>query len=163
MEGLRYFSVQPRVCLRYKKVPSIAWVILSAMSYWLPARSEDVPTDVTKGYPAEVALGEEGDKGLLFRRFPGAQRLYIYDLDKNSQSACNLGCDGPRPPVYVSCTAKPMPDWTIVQRYNGLCQWAYKGHPLYTYFHDTPNDPKGDGEGGLWHLLGFMKDRDGQR
>ena len=133
------------------------WMIALTISDWAPVRSAEVPADLARGYPAEVALIEEGEKGFLFRRFPGAQRLYIYDLDIGGHSACNLGCDGPRPPVYVSCIAKPMPDWTVVQRYNGLCQWAYKGRPLYTYFHDMPNDPKGDGEGGVWHLLGYMR------
>jgi len=125
----------------------------------LPAVAQNAPNQFERGYPAEVALDDEGDKGLLFRRFPGSQRLYTYDLDKTNQSECNLGCDGPRPPVYVACTATPMPDWTIVKRYNGLCQWAYKGHPLYTYFHDEPNDPTGDGEAGVWHLLGYLKQR----
>ena len=139
------------------RISHLIGALALAISCGLPARAVDAPPDVAKGYPGEVALDEEGDKGFLFRRFPGAQRLYTYDLDKNGQSACNLGCDGPRPPVYISCAAKPMPDWTVIQRYNGLCQWVYKGHPLYTYFHDLPNDPKGDGEGGVWHLLGYMK------
>jgi predicted lipoprotein with Yx(FWY)xxD motif len=121
------------------------------------AQAAEAPTEATKPYPVEVALDAEGDKGFLFRRFPGGQRLYIYDLDSRDKSACNIGCDGPRPPVYVSCDAKPMPDWSVIHRYNGLCQWSYKGHPLYTFFHDAPNDPKGDGEGGVWHLLGYIK------
>jgi predicted lipoprotein with Yx(FWY)xxD motif len=115
------------------------------------------PKQLTAAYPAEVALDEEGDKGFVFRRFPGAQRLYTYDRDGENRSACNLGCDGPRPPVYTDCTSKPMPDWAVVKRYNGLCQWAYQGHPIYSYFHDLPSDPQGDGEGGVWHLLGYMK------
>ena len=141
--------------MRIRIAGSIAWIIGLTVSQSLPARPADVP-DAMKGYPAEVALAEEGGKGLLFRRFPGGQRLYTYDLDHDGRSACNLGCDGPRPPVYVSCSAKPMLDWTVIQRDNGLCQWAYKGRPLYTYFHDMPNDPKGDGEGGVWHFLGFI-------
>ena len=138
-------------------VPQIAWGIAMAITCWAPAQSQVAAPDATKGYPGEVALNDEGIKGFLFRRFPSGQRLYIYDLDGDNRSACNLGCDGARPPVYVACTAKQPPDWRIVQRYNGLCQWAYKGHPLYTYFHDTPEDPQGDGEGGVWHILGFMK------
>lgn len=133
---------------------AVALIIGLTISQLLPARPADVPPDVMKGYPAEVALADESGKGLLFRRFPGGQRLYTYDLDHDGHSACNLGCDGPRPPVYVSCDAKPMQDWTVIQRYNGLCQWAYKGRPLYTFFHDKPNDPTGDGEGGVWHVLG---------
>ncbi|HEY2010223.1 MAG TPA: hypothetical protein VGH23_14630 [Rhizomicrobium sp.] len=121
------------------------------------ACGDTLPAEATNPYPAEVALNDEGDKGFLFRRFPGGQRLYTYDLDKENQSTCNIGCDGPRQPVYVSCDAKPMRDWVVIQRYNELCQWSYRGHPLYTFYHDAPNDPKGDGEDGVWHLLGYIK------
>jgi predicted lipoprotein with Yx(FWY)xxD motif len=138
------------------KWASWAALLTLATPAW-PAVAQNAPNSFERGYPAEVALDDEGDKGLLFRRFPGSQRLYTYDLDKPNQSECDLGCDGPRPPVYVACSATPMPDWTIVKRYNGLCQWAYKKHPLYTYFHDVPGDPTGDGEAGVWHLLGYFK------
>jgi len=147
--------------MSHGKVPALARGIAMALACWLPAHAQVAPPDLSKGYPGEIALNDEGAKGILFRRFPGGQRLYIYDQDGVNRSNCNLGCDGARPPVYVACTAKPMPDWTVVQRYNGLCQWAYKGHPLYTYFHDTAEDPRGDGEGGVWHLLGFMKKDEG--
>jgi predicted lipoprotein with Yx(FWY)xxD motif len=123
-----------------------------------PIQAQEASTTrPTAAYPGEVALDEEGDHQFLFRRFPGAQRLYTYDRDGKNQSACNEGCDGPRPPVYAACTSKPMPDWTVVTRYNGLCQWAYKGQPLYTYYHDLPASPQGDGEGGVWHLLGYFR------
>lgn len=129
------------------------------MSLWSESvtTAAGLPIQATNPYPAEVALDDEGDKGLLFRRFPGGQRLYTYDRDNGGQSACNLGCDGPRPPVYAPCDAKPMTDWAVIPRYNGLCQWSYKGHPLYTFFHDAPEAPQGDGEDGVWHLLGYMK------
>lgn len=130
---------------------------LALLGCLAPAWPAPVPEQLNASYPAEVALGEEGDKGFLFRRFPGAQRLYTYDRDRKDQSLCNAECDGPRLPVYTDCASKPMPDWTVVKRYNGLCQWAYQGRPLYTYFHDQPDDPHGDGEGGVWHLLGYIK------
>lgn len=143
--------------MHFRKVALRAWLAVMAVSCWSPARSEITPPDPSKGYPGDIAVDDEGDKGVLLRRFPGAQRLYIYDLDKNNQSVCNLGCDGPRPPVYADCSAAALPDWTVIHRYNGRCQWSYKGHPLYTYFHDTPESPKGDGEGGVWHVLGYLK------
>ena len=115
------------------------------------------PPDRVPPYPADVALNQEGSNGYVYRRFPGGQRLYYYDLDHDGISTCNVGCDGPRPPVYAQCSATPMGVWTILKRYNGLCQWVYKGQPLYTFYHDLPNDPKGDGEGGVWHLLPFTK------
>ena len=137
--------------------PWISGAIFSVLCSGLLARAAPLPAQATNPYPGEVALNDEGDKGLLFRRFPSGQRLYTYDLDKKDQSTCNLGCEGPRPPVYTPCRGQAMQDWVIVQRYNGLCQWSYKGHPLYTFFHDAPDDPQGDGEGGVWHLLGYIK------
>ena len=47
--------------------------------YGAPARAA---FDVALPYPTEVALSEEGEKGFVFRRFPGGQRLYTYDLDR---------------------------------------------------------------------------------
>ena len=55
--------------------------------------------DASLPYPAEVALSEVGDKGYVYVRFPGAQRLYTYDLDPTGRSACNEGCMSARPPV----------------------------------------------------------------
>jgi predicted lipoprotein with Yx(FWY)xxD motif len=53
--------------------------------------------DATLPYPTEVALSEVGDKGFVFVRFPGAQRLYTYDLDRAGRSFCNEGCDSALP------------------------------------------------------------------
>ena len=102
-------------------------------------------------------MSDEGDKGFVFRRFPGSQRLYTYDLDKDGHSVCNNGCYQARPPVLAPADAKPVGDWTVIHRDEGENQWAYKGHPVYTLFHDDPGDPQGDGEGGVWHLVPYMK------
>ncbi|MFO1248756.1 MAG: hypothetical protein U1E93_11165 [Alphaproteobacteria bacterium] len=108
-------------------------------------------------YPTEVALSDEGAKGFVYRRFPGSQRLYFYDLDKDGQIACNETCIGARPPVYAPASAQPVGEWTVVPRPDGRKQWAYRGHPVYTFFHDKPNEPYGDGEGGVWHLVPYEK------
>jgi predicted lipoprotein with Yx(FWY)xxD motif len=113
--------------------------------------------DTSLSYPGEVALSEEGAKGYVFRRFPGSQRLYFYDQDRGGRSFCNEGCDSARPPVLAPAAAKPMGEWTVIRRDDGQLQWAYRGHPVYTMYHDAPNDPHGDGEGGVWHLLPYEK------
>jgi predicted lipoprotein with Yx(FWY)xxD motif len=113
--------------------------------------------DATLPYPAEVALSEAGDKGYVYVRFPGAQRLYTYDLDRNGRSYCNEGCQSARPPILAPAGSKPMGDWTVIRRDNGLLQWAYRGKPVYSMFHDAPNAPRGDGEGGVWHLVPHEK------
>jgi predicted lipoprotein with Yx(FWY)xxD motif len=113
--------------------------------------------DVSLPYPTEVALTEEGDKGFVFRRFPGAQRLYIYDLDRAGRSYCNQDCEGAHVPVLAPASAHPMGEWTVIRRYDDRLQWAYRGHPVYSLFHDAPNAPHGDGEGGVWHILPYEK------
>ena len=42
--------------------------------------------------------------------------------------------------------------WSIVKRDDGRLQWAYKNSPVYTYFEDRPNDPKGVGKNMDWYL-----------
>ena len=113
--------------------------------------------DATLPYPAEVALSEVGDKGYVYVRFPGAQRLYTYDLDRAGRSFCNEGCESARPPILAPAGSKPLGDWTVIRRDNGLLQWAYRGSPVYSMFHDAPNAPRGDGEGGVWHILPYEK------
>ena len=126
---------------------------LALLAGLTPARA----FDANLPYPAEVALSDEGDRGFVFRRFPGSQRLYTYDLDRPNRSACTTGCDGARPPVLAPGDARAMGEWTLVRRDGGAQQWAYRGKPVYTLFHDAVNDPRGDGENGQWHLLPYEK------
>ena len=125
--------------------------LLSLSAPALAAFDEALP------YPTEVALSEEGDKGYVFRRFPGGQRLYTYDLDRAGRSFCNEGCESARPPILAPAGSKPLGDWTVIRRDNGLLQWSYRGQPVYSMFHDAPNAPRGDGEGGVWHILPYEK------
>lgn len=104
-------------------------------------------------YPANVAMSEEPPKGMVFRQFPTGQRLYVYDKDPPGKSVCNVGCESAWPPLMAAAGSKPLGDWTLVTRYDGQKQWAYKGKPVYMRFHDDPNNPMGDGLDGLWHML----------
>jgi predicted lipoprotein with Yx(FWY)xxD motif len=113
--------------------------------------------DANLPYPSEVALSEEGDQGFVFRRFPGSQRLYTYDQDHADRSYCNGGCASARPPVIAPAAAHSMGEWTLIRRDDGQMQWAYRGHPVYSMFHDEPKHPSGDGEDGVWHLLPYEK------
>lgn len=106
-------------------------------------------------YPEEVAVSNESGKGYVYRRFPGSGRLYTYDLDRNGRSLCNAGCEGQRRPVRAPTgTVKPIGDWTVIKRDDGTGQWAYRGRPVYTLYHDTPD---GVGETGPWHLLPYER------
>ena len=123
----------------------------AALAQSPPARAAADSAPV--GYPEEVALSQEGASGWVFRRFPGGQRLYTYDRDKDGKSTCNLGCDGAWTPVWAPPGATTKGLWTVIVRDDGSRQWAYMGHPVYSFYHDDPAAPGGDGQGGVWHLL----------
>lgn len=114
--------------------------------------------DLNAPYPEQVGLTDEGAKGYVFRRCPGNQRLYTYDLDTPLRTACNGACQASWTPVPAAPTAKPLGQWTIIRGENGQGQWAYRGRPVYTLVNDPPYAPKGDGkEDGKWHLLPYEK------
>lgn len=113
--------------------------------------------DPAPSHPAEVAFVGEGERGYVYRRFPTGERLYVSDNDTDGRSACTGGCASAWPPVYAPAGAKPVGEWTIVVRSDGARQWALRGKPVYTRFHDSPDIATGDGIGGVWHLVGYTQ------
>jgi predicted lipoprotein with Yx(FWY)xxD motif len=113
--------------------------------------------DIALPYPAEVSLSQDGDKGFVYRSCPGSQRLYTYDLDHDGRSFCNAACADAWPPVIAPASARALGQWSVIRREDGRLQWAYRGHPVYSLLNDAPNHPKGDGKGGVWHLLPYEK------
>lgn len=78
--------------------------------------------------------------------------LYTFDKDMKGMSMCTGKCAQNWPPLVAGADAKPVGDWTIVDREDGTKQWAYKDKPLYTFVKDTkPGDTTGDGVGSVWH------------
>jgi len=116
------------------------------------AQGADAPAKFE--HPGEVALVEE-DGGFVYRRFPSQLRMYVYAKDKPGKLGCVEVCLNAWPPVWAPRGAPPIGDWTLVERADrGRMQWAYKGQPVYTRFHDTPADATGAGlENGAWGLL----------
>jgi predicted lipoprotein with Yx(FWY)xxD motif len=79
--------------------------------------------------------------------------LYTYDKDSEGMSACNGKCAENWPPLMAASDAEAMGDWTVIKREDGSMQWAYDGHPLYTYVKDTKaGEMTGDGKGGTWKV-----------
>lgn len=80
--------------------------------------------------------------------------LYTFDKDKGDQSSCYDDCAVNWPP-YVGTADEKMPnDWKLVQRTDNTMQWTYDGKPLYFYIDDkAKGDAKGDGKGGVWHVI----------
>jgi len=78
--------------------------------------------------------------------------LYTFDKDSAGKSACVGGCATNWPPLSAGADAKASGDWSVIQREGGM-QWAYKGHPLYTFIKDkATGDKSGDGLMGAWHV-----------
>lgn len=90
--------------------------------------------------PTEVAL-VTGEGEAIYRRFPTGERIYIRDADPPGRSSCDRGCRAAWPPVLAPPGAQPIGDWTIVRRTDGTDQWALKGRPVYSRFHDLDEPP----------------------
>ncbi|MDV7340387.1 hypothetical protein RYZ26_12350 [Terasakiella sp. A23] len=78
--------------------------------------------------------------------------LYTFDKDVANKSNCYGKCAKNWPPMAATANSKDDGDFTVLMRTDGTYQWAYKGHPLYTWIKDSkPGDNTGDGIKGVWH------------
>lgn len=89
-------------------------------------------------HPQNVALSQDAKGNWQYKSFPELATLYIYLKDTPGESHCNIGCDSAWPPLLVSSSESHprVGDWEVVVRRNGSRQWAYKGRPVYTRYHD---------------------------
>lgn len=101
--------------------------------------------------PADISVFKSGD-GYVFKTADGLS-IYTFGGDAQGRSNCVDRCAQAWPPVPASAEAKPVADWTPIDRVGGARQWAYKGRPVYTYAKDTPSATTGDGVGGAWALV----------
>lgn len=103
-------------------------------------------------YPGAVALIQDAPGVWTYKSFPAFLPLYVFDGEPLGQSTCDAACSGVWPIIAATGGAKPMGDWTIVQRTDGRKQWAHKNKPVYTYFEDRSGDPRGVGKEQQWYL-----------
>lgn len=81
--------------------------------------------------------------------------LYTFANDTvPGMSMCNDACLRNWPPLIALDDAQPTGRWSVVQRADGLKQWAYDGKPLYGFHEDKrPGDALGDGRAnGAWKV-----------
>jgi len=84
--------------------------------------------------------------------------LYELSADGNDSSVCTStgGCTGVWPPLVAPAGAVATGSFAPFTRSDGVSQWAYNGHPLYTYAGDGgPAESNGDGIqsfGGTWSV-----------
>jgi predicted lipoprotein with Yx(FWY)xxD motif len=74
--------------------------------------------------------------------------LYAYDGDvKDGKTVCASGPCGPEwRPLLAGQLANAIGDFTVINRDDGIQQWAFKGRPLFTYVNDIEvGDANGNG------------------
>lgn len=105
------------------------------------------------GATALPTLAQTTDSGGMLRD-PQGKTLYIFDKDGGGVSACYDGCAAVWPPYLAPQGAKATDKLTLHPRKDGRMQWGAGGKPLYYYTPDTAaGDAKGDGVGGVWHVI----------
>lgn len=100
--------------------------------------------------PAGVSMIEFGhgtrltdDAGFTLYQFDG-------DLKEPGTSTCIDACALTHPPLLSSNTQEQIPsDWSLINREDGVQQWAYKERPLYRFVRDSYAGAA-YGEGGGW-------------
>ena len=106
------------------------------------------------GFACNLAAAQAvGERNGLLADAQG-RTLYTFDKDAANRSACYDGCAAAWPPFTAREGAKADGRYTLVKRDDGTTQWAIDGKPLYFFAADvTPGDAKGDGQGGVWHIV----------
>ena len=85
--------------------------------------------------------------------------LYRYDNDTKGASNCAGACAASWPPLVLRSGDPKGPtdlkgDLTTLARSDGGRQVTYNDAPLYYFVSDTAsNDTKGEGVGGVWHVV----------
>ncbi len=102
--------------------------------------------------PAEFAIGETVLGHVLTDQDGGT--VYAPDTDTPEQFECGGACQERWQPVRAPWTAHTAHGFSAIARDDGLSQWAYNDHPLYTYAGDaSPGDTLGHGQDQLWQAV----------
>jgi predicted lipoprotein with Yx(FWY)xxD motif len=81
--------------------------------------------------------------------------LYTFDADpmKGKPKCVAAPCTDHWSPYVAAQLAKPIGDFTVVDRGDGVFQWVFKGKPLYAFDGDVePGDANGNGLDDKWHV-----------
>ena len=103
---------------------------------------------------ANIVVAESvGDKKGLLADATG-RTLYTFDKDADYKSNCNDTCAAVWPPYLVKEGDRNPVHIGVVRRDDNTLQWALNGKPLYYFSADSKaGDIKGDGQGGVWHVV----------
>src|ERR1700722_7344750 len=80
--------------------------------------------------PGSVSLVENNGKFTLQNNL--GHSFYTYDKDEKNKSNCVDECTQNWGPAIAGVHAKPLGEWTLVDRGGGHMQWAYEGKLIYS-------------------------------
>lgn len=118
------------------------------------------PTPAEKAAPMiDLTVGVRDDTRLGKILVDAAGKtLYTFDRDEKGKSNCTGNCLTNWPALTASGDPKKPSDLPgeleTITRPEGAQQVMYNDMPLYYYAQDSaPTDTKGDGVGGVWHVV----------
>jgi predicted lipoprotein with Yx(FWY)xxD motif len=91
--------------------------------------------------------------GWTFRQSPSNLPLYLYAPRLQGTTLCGRRCEAQWVPLLAPGHAKPLGEWSIIERSDGGRQWAFEQHPVYTYALDTPERAAAGPRDNVWHLM----------
>ena len=117
----------------------------SFLTFLLGAAVGEEAPPINLDHHGAVALSQSSEGKWNYTSFPDLLPLYVFEGDLPGKSMCDTVCTAAWPVLRADDDAKPIGNWTIIIRNDGRKQWAYKHQPVYTFYADTPANPKGVG------------------
>jgi predicted lipoprotein with Yx(FWY)xxD motif len=107
----------------------------------------------TAAFAAAPVKTVETSKGKVVADEAKGMTLYTFKNDKMGVSNCNDDCAKNWPPFMADGKAAASGAYSIIDRKDGMKQWAKDGMPLYFWVKDTKSgDITGDGVKGIWDV-----------
>lgn len=146
-------TASPLPIAKTRTIAGDAFVASGSVNILAPGDGDDSDGSAYKPGLVGVASEDGDDFDLSFEDLNG-QTLYVFDNDVLGASSCNSTlCLSTWPPLIADGNAAPEAPFTLVERDDGLMQWALRDKPLYFFAGDNAaGDVNGEGVGGVWHV-----------
>jgi predicted lipoprotein with Yx(FWY)xxD motif len=109
-------------------------------------------------WPAGVAVKEMPDAAAFVFVDHGGYTLYEFGGEQTEAQKCALSSCKNWRPFAAPQLAEPVGDFTVVERTDGVRQWAYKNRLLYTYVEDlAPGYANGVGVDKRWMIAAVIR------
>jgi predicted lipoprotein with Yx(FWY)xxD motif len=112
--------------------------------------------EMTLPYGIDVSEVNEANGQTLVDK--NGMPLYAYDGDVSSGKCGEAACGKDWKPLLAGQLANAMGDFSVISRADGIQQWAYKGHPLFSYAGDMDlGDANGIGVDKHFEIAGIER------